>query len=599
VQQQALIEDVPQKIDITRTFEEYVDSFELHARDCINIKDHNTAKIVPLIFNRGQRILHVVAEKQKASMGFIRILFLKSRRFGGSTYVEGRFYWLTSLNFFRSAFIVGHEKESTNTLFEMAKLMQETNPIAPQEIKNNEKSLKFDTKDGKGLKSEYRLGTAENVDAGRSQGIHYLHGSEEAFWRDGGTLLEGLISCVPDPPAESEIFRESTANGYGNSFQEDVTETYAEGKYPYYEQDGVVYAWHNPNDSDWVVVFIPWFVHELNSKEFEHSIKREEFEKRLNEKVFDKEVNKWIDCTALVLKKRFNLSLEQLHWREWAIKNKCRGSERIFCQEYPATVEEAFLSKGSNIFGREHCDLIESQCKPPIITGDIIDRMGVSRIRANQYGRFKVWEKPDKNEIYFLTVDSAGGQKRNIDKKNKKAPDKTVVDVWNHRTGVQAAQWQGDVEYDLISDLTVLIGKMYFNAPACVELQNHGYTVVAGLKKAKYKMFEWKPGEPGWSTNRKTKPVMIDTLYQLSRDSGIQIRCKETVSEMRTFIEENSHLEAATGCKDDRVMSAAMASQMMTMLPGRLLGSTEQGGIQNWNNKNQQKSSQYQEVYAE
>ena len=555
-------------IDIDKTFEDYENSFELHARDCITIKDHNTAKLVPLIFNRGQRILHAVAEKQKAVMGYIRNLFLKSRRFGGSTYVEGRFYWLTSLNFYRNAFIVGHEKESTNTLFEMSKLMQEMNPIAPQEVKNNEKSLKFDTKDGKGLKSEYRLATAENVDAGRSQGIHYLHGSEEAFWRDGAALLEGLVSCVPDPPAESEIFRESTANGYGNSFQEDVSETYAEGKYPYYQEDGVVYAWHNPDESDWVLVFIPWFVHELNAKEFESSAKREAFAAKIREKVFDTEDSRWVDSKPLKLMRKFKLALEQLYWREWAIKNKCRGSEDIFCQEYPSTVEEAFLSKGSNIFGQELCDQIESHCEAPLVTGDVVDRMGKSRIRANKYGKFKLWEKPDKRETYFLTIDSAGGKRKNIDKsEKKKGPDKTVIDVWCHRTGKQAAQWQGDIEYDLIADLAVMIGKMFFMATACVELQNHGYTVVAQLKAAKYRMYEHRPQEPGWLTTIKTKPVMIDTLYQMSRDAGIQIRCKETVSEMRTFVEDNGHMEAATGCKDDRVMSAAMASQMMTLLP--------------------------------
>ena len=74
------------------------DDVELHARDCLKIKDHQTAKILPLIYNRGQKILHNIAEKQKADKGLVRIVLLKSRRFGGSTYVEGRFYSLTSQN---------------------------------------------------------------------------------------------------------------------------------------------------------------------------------------------------------------------------------------------------------------------------------------------------------------------------------------------------------------------------------------------------------------------------------------------------------------------------------------------------------------------
>jgi len=592
-------------IDIKFAIKSYLDDYRLFAKDCIKIRDHHTAKIVPMVLNQGQEILHAVAERQKREKGYIRILFLKSRRFGGSTYVEGRFYWLTSLNYNRNGFIVGHEKESTNTLFEMAKLMQEQNPLAPQEIKNNEKSLKFDTRDGTGLKSEYRLATAENVDAGRSQGIHYLHGSEEAFWRDGRTLLNGLIQCVPDPPAESEIFRESTANGYGNSFQEDVIEAYCEGQFPYHKVDGITYAWVNP-ETDWILVFIPWFVHERYVKEFTSPAKRQEFDEEIKRPVFNESDMKWEKSLALKLKEKYGLTLEQLHWRKWAIANKCRGSEDLFCQEYPSNVEEAFLSSGTSIFPKELCDQVEEGCEDPVIVGDVVDRLGKSRIRANKYGRFKLWQKPIESEIYFMTVDSAGGKRKNVEKDAKaRNPDKTVIDVWNHRTGVQCAQWQGDIEYDLIADLTMLIGRMYFNAKAVAELMNHGYTVVADLKRAKWPMFENRPGEPGWMTTAKTKPVMIDKLYQMSRDGDIQIRCKSTVSEMRTFQEDNGHMEAATGCKDDRVISAAIASQMMTLLPKTF--QTKRGekkpftGFKNFQHRNRIKkpvSGEYKEFYA-
>jgi hypothetical protein len=47
----------------------------------------------------------------------------------------------------------------------------------------------------------------------------------------------------------------------------------------------------------------------------------------------------------------------------------------------------------------------------------------------------------------------------------------------------------------------------------------------------------------------------------------LQIRCKETVDEMRTFIEKNGKYQASSGSHDDRVITAAMASQMMTLLP--------------------------------
>jgi len=542
-----------------------------HAKDCISIRDHHTAQIVPLNYNPGQRILHIVAEKMKAEIGYIRIIFLKSRRFGGSTYVQGRFYSKTSLHKNRSAFIVAHEKESTNTLFEMTKLMQERNPIAPATKKSNEKLLRFDNAKGTGLKSEYRLGTAKNVSTGRSQGIHYLHGSEEAFWPvNASDLLNGLLQCLPEPPAPHECFRESTANGFGNTFQKGVFDAYSEGKHVYYEQDGIPYAWKSP-DTDWVLVFIPWFIHDRYSKPFQTDDHKQEFIAKMNERVFAPELQEWRQREALDLKKRYSLSWEQLHWRDWAIDNKMAGStraerKRMFCQEYPATVEEAFLSRGSNVYSKELCDDLQKLTEKPIITGEVVDRAGKSKIKPSVYGKFSLWEKPDKRETYFICVDSGGGIKPHHEKDNIE-PDPTCIDVFNHRTGKQVAQWHGHIDYGMIANIVWLVGRMFFVAPACVELMNHGYTVVKDLSEMNYPLYDHREGEPGWMTTKKTKPQMVDDLGEMTRNGDIQIRCAETISEMRTFVEKNGSYNAESGCKDDRVDTAAMASQMLRLMP--------------------------------
>ena len=549
----------------------YREDCQVHAADCIKIRDHNTAQIVPFIYYRGQQILHNVAEKMKADIGYIRIMLLKSRRFGGSTYVQGRFYSKTSLHKNRSAFIVAHEKESTNTLFEMTKLMQERNPIAPATRKSNEKLLRFDNTKGTGLKSEYRLATAKNVNAGKSQGIHYLHGSEEAIWPvNASDLLNGLLQCLPEPPAPHEVFRESTANGFGNTFQIGVFDAYCEGKHVYYEEDGIPYAWKSPK-TDWVLVFIPWFVHDRYTKPFVDSDQKEAFIGKMNEKVFMPEMQEWRQREALDLRKLYDLSWEQLHWRDWAIDNKMAGStrverKRIFRQEYPATVEEAFLSRGSNVYSKELCDDLQKLTEKPIMIGEVVDRAGVSKIKPSRYGKFSIWEKPDNRETYFITVDSAGGKKPRHEQDNIE-PDFTCIDVWNHRTGKQVAQWHGHMDYGMIANVVWLIGRMFFMAPACVELFNHGYTVVKDLSEMNYPLYEHRVGEPGWMTTPGTKPKMVDDLGEMTRNGDIQIRSSETISEMRTFVEKNGSYNAETGCKDDRVDTAGMASQMYRLMP--------------------------------
>ena len=585
--------------DSQKQLKQYTQNFTSFARDCIKIRDHNTGQILPLIFNPGQNILHEITEKQKAEKGHVRIMLLKTRRFGGSTYVEGRYYWHTSLNFNRNTFITGHEEDSTATLYAMAKLMQEQNPIAPSTRKSNAQELIFDTQQGTGLKSQYKLATARNVDAGKSQGIHYLHLSEEAMYQGGGRdLLSGLLQCVPPitAPIDTEIFRESTAKGYGNSFQEDVFRAYAEGAYPYYAQDGIIYAWYNPK-SDWVLAFIPWFVHPWYSMEFESETQKEAILLKIKKKVFNKDVMKWEDSEEKKLQDKYHLTLEQLNWRSWCIENQCRGSIDTFHQEYPSTVEEAFLSSGLNVFSPELCDEIEAECLPAILVGDIVDRMGKPKIRRNKHGHFRLWTKPDKEKDYVVCVDSAGGLKQS-QKDAGKEPDPSCIDVYEHISGKQVAQWHGNIDYDMIADLVEMIGFIYNKAMACVELNNHGYTVVADLKRKKYPMYEAKPNEPGWLTTKKTKPVMVDDLIRMCRDGQIQIVCKETVSEMRTFVEESGKYNAASGCHDERVDTAGMAACMMTMLPRRIRESQKDAGIQNWINKDRQTNQGYQEIYA-
>jgi hypothetical protein len=555
---------------------------------------------VPLELNNCQRILNNIVKKQNSDLGYVRVLLDKVRRFGGSTYIEARAYWRSSLSFNFNTFICAHEEDSTDTLFAMARLFHERNPIKPITKYSSKKELVFDSSTGSGLKSEYSLACAKTTSAGRSQGIHFLHGSEVAFWPDNADeLLDGLMSCISTPQG-TEVYLESTGNGYGNRFQRDVFDAYCEGKYVYYQEDGIPYAWKNPND-DWVLVFIPWFAHNIYTRPFDNPVQKKKFIDEISKKVFNKDLLIWEESEDIKLQKRFKLSLEQLNWRRWTIANTFKGRVEKFRVEYPATIEDSFLSTGSNVFPADFCDMLELSCKPPVIIGDVVERLGKTKIRRNPHGSFSLWDYPEDNEKYFFTVDSAGGKKERH-KIKKQEPDPTCIDVYCHRTGKQVAQWHGHIEYDMIADIAELIGNLYHRAIGCVELQNHGYTVVAGLKQKKYPMYEWKDDEPGWSTNVRTKPLMVDGLYEATRDGAIHIQCKETIAEMRTFIEENGTYNAEAGCHDERVDTAGMASQMMYLLPKRYLEKKrgEETAIGGWlkeQNKNKY-DGRYQEVYV-
>ena len=285
------------------------------------------------------------------------------------------------------------------------------------------------------------------------------------------------------------------------------------------------------------------------------------------------------------------------------IDNDCRGSVDKFRQNYPATVEEAFLSTGSNVYPKELCDQIEAECNDPIVVGDLFEEAGKIRIRRNRHGKFSVWERPTEAGQYFMCIDSGGG-KNERKKREHKDPDPTCIDVYDYVSGKQVAQWHGHIEYDLIADIAEMVGRLYNKAIACVEIMNHGFTVVADLKRKKYPMYEYKPGEPGWSTNAKTKPLMVDGLYKWARDGLMHIQCKQTVSEMRTFIEENGSYNAASGCHDERVDTAGMATQMFQLIASKIK-ETEKAkdrgkvyGFTNITDRYKQHDGGYQEFYA-
>lgn len=67
----------------------------------------------------------------------------------------------------------------------------------------------------------------------------------------------------------------------------------------------------------------------------------------------------------------------------------------------------------------------------------------------------------------------------------------------------------------------------------------------------------------GFTTNVKTKPLVIDELRAAIRESEITIVDRVTLEEMRSFIvTETGSMEAEKGCHDDCVMSLAIANHI-------------------------------------
>lgn len=283
--------------------------FEHYASKCLKIRS-KSGNINPFVLNRAQRYIHECVEKQKCETGMVRAIIVKGRQQGCSTYIEGRFYWLTTHHFGVRTFILTHDNDATNNLFEMAQRYHDNCPkIIKQEISaSNAKELVF-----AGLDSGYKLGTAGNKAVGRSSTIQLLHASECAYWPNASEHAKGIFQAVPNQ-RNTEIFIESTANGLGNFFHE---------------------QWQlaESNKSDFIPIFIPWYWQEEYIKPIkdEFTLMPEEEE----------------------LKHFYGLTNEQLNFRRGKIvefsANGIDGT-KAFNQEYPNTSTEAFIIKGEDAF---------------------------------------------------------------------------------------------------------------------------------------------------------------------------------------------------------------------------------------------------------
>jgi hypothetical protein len=184
---------------------------EYFARHALKLRP-KLGPLEPFLFNAAQRKLHEIIEGQKAKIGRVRVIVLKARQLGVSTYTAARFYHRTVNSPGLRCIIIGHERRASSNLFEIVKRFHEHMPddIKSSTGTSNAEELLFDRLDG-----GYVVSVAAGEGAGRSATAQLLHASESAFWADLPLQMASLMQTVPDVDG-SEIIIESTANGYND-----------------------------------------------------------------------------------------------------------------------------------------------------------------------------------------------------------------------------------------------------------------------------------------------------------------------------------------------------------------------------------------------
>ena len=503
----------------------------------IKIRD-KAGKIIDLKINQGQQKLYDAIKKQSDEHKPIRVIVLKARQIGFSTLTESIIFKNTATKFNVNAGIITHKEEATTNLFNMSKRMYDNLPseMKPSLKRSNAKELIFDNEEGTGLKSKIKCMTAGSSGVGRSDTFNYLHISELAFWGNNAKETTiGLFQAVPNLP-NTMIVIESTANGF--EYFKELWDMAVKG------------------ESDFVPIFVGW--NELDDYKMPYN----DFELTDYEKD---------------LQKIYNLSLDQLTWRRWCIKNNCSGDEQLFKQEYPINPHEAFISSGTCVFDKEIVINRLERLTRPIKVGyfdykyDDTKPSGrkITDIKwiNDRNGYIEIYETPNIYQ-YCIGGDTAG-----------EGSDWFTGHVLNAKTGKQVARLRHQMDEDLYVKQMYCLGYYYgyksINTnvikPAliCIESNFSSYPNKELARLGYPNLFVREKEDRftgvidksyGFKTTSVTRPVIIAELVKIVRESVELINDKLTLEEMLTFVRnEKGRPEAQEGAHDDLVMGLAIA----------------------------------------
>lgn len=363
--------------------------FEFYARNCLLIRT-KSGQVEPFKFNRAQQFIHERLEEQKSRTGKVRALILKGRQQGVSTYSGGRYYHKTTMFKGIRTFILTHEDQATQNLFDMVNRYHDNCPVfvKPSTGSANAKELSFAK-----LDSGYKVGTAGTKGVGRSSTIQCFHGSEVAFWPHAETHAAGVLQAVPDEIG-TEVILESTANGVGNLYHKMWKEAEA-------------------GQSDYIAIFVPWYWQDEYRKPAPDDFVETQEEREYRE--------------------AYGLTAEQIVWRRNKIKEL--GDETLFKQEYPATAAEAFQMSGHDSYIKPEA-VVRARKHTAEPSGQLVIGFDPSRYGddAGSMARRRSRKVLKVERRYKLsTMESAGWCKQVIDEEK---PARLFIDVGGLGAGI-------------------------------------------------------------------------------------------------------------------------------------------------------------------
>ena len=339
----------------------------------------------------------------------IRIVILKARQKGLSTFIAGLIYmWSTAYRYSNSV-IMAQKRRPAGTIFRM---YDRFHKFAPEDCRPERtageatRSMEF------GELGDSRIGVLVSTDtkddeegeAGRGETFHYGHMTEIPKWRNADATAGAMFSCFPKEPGTA-LFLESTAGPKGDYFsgQWDMSHKWA-------DKD----AWDERTltKGEAIGVFIPWQIDDEYTIAFRDEEGRAEFEAGLGDhKNADYGNERELLEMFPTVDVPYPITLEHLQWRRVHLRTELSMNLSRWSREFPSSPEEAFrvaagrwLNAGIMATHRENAiaPVSVGRFEPPNMgrTPDLLEESN---------GWVRLYEPPQLHAEYVIGVDNSRG----------------------------------------------------------------------------------------------------------------------------------------------------------------------------------------------
>ena len=516
-----------------------------HLLSRLSIKHRDLNVSVPFVLNPNQAKAHCLVSRHYARDGQIRVIVLKARRVGMSSYWDSILWCHCLARAQAHAEIVAHLKDvSEKGLFRVPRdLATELNEKVHHPVCDvYARQIKFAHTDGDSLLD---ISTAGSVGGGRGLTLTALHLSEAALYPGQDSFLSILpaVSKAPD----TIIALESTAQGrvgIGKTFYEHWLSAGKRGRH-----------WNG-----YVQIFLSWL--DDPACRANASLARDapatEMEREL-------------------MKAPFNSGRDQIAWMRLVLEGECQGSEAKFAQEYPWTAEVAFVATGDPAFTSTEIKYAYKTRQEECPRGGFFRDSNRVKFRADREGKWRIYEQPIPRCHYYLGVDCARGMEAET---GRATGDFNSIVIYNGTTGDIAAKFSEWIDVSLMANEIDMSGRFYNMGMTNVELTgNLGLFVNKALRdQFRYpNIYVWKgkddkvlkPGQhghnQGWETTARTRDLLFATFRGKLRDGmknipgGLAPKDPELIEQMDVAtMSQGMRWEVEKG-HDDVLMASMLA----------------------------------------